>query len=72
MIKRQKSSFLLVVIFLLLHLILVTIGQGIDSGVVEEGLVTIAPGESLGADAQMLVGDKRGSAERERMKTWNE
>ena len=52
---------LLIVVILALDLILVAVRESVDSGVVEKGLVAIAPGESLRADAQVLVGDERRS-----------
>jgi len=39
-------------------ILLVAVGEGVDVGVVDEGVVAISPGELLGPDAQVLVGDK--------------
>merc|ERR1719320_1849518 len=36
--------------------------EGIQVGVVDEGVVTIAPGESLGPDSEMVIGDEFGSS----------
>merc|ERR1719147_475053 len=36
--------------------------EGIHVGVVDEGVVTIAPGESLGPDSEMVIGDEFGSS----------
>lgn len=41
-----------------LLVLLIAVRESVDVGVVEEGLVAITPWESLGANAEVLVGDK--------------
>jgi len=40
------------------HLVLVTVGQGVDMGVVEQALLALSPREALLAAAQVIVLDE--------------
>jgi len=45
----------------MLRLLLVSLGEGVDVWVVEQGVIAVAPRKLLGPEAQVAVGHKLGS-----------